>query len=79
VTNTAALASSGANWIWQCVAVQPGTILTLSGQSFIPSTQSTTGEVTLEVYFHDAPNCSGQFLPGYIWSQTGADAQATGR
>jgi hypothetical protein len=73
ITNTAAIASYGGAWISQCVAVQPGSVLTLGGKSFISSAQATTGGAQLQVYFFSGTNCSGGSL-GYVWTPDGDEA-----
>ncbi len=75
VTNTSPGAAYGGNWIQQCVAVQPGNVLTLSGRSYVSSNQATTGIVQLEAYFSTSANCASQDVAGGgIVSQSGDDA-----
>jgi hypothetical protein len=78
VTNTAANAGFGGDWISQCVAVQAGNALTLGGRSFISSAQATTGIVHLEAYFFAGASCSGTSL-GYFWTPLGGEAWVTDR
>jgi hypothetical protein len=73
VTNTSAPASFGGDWISQCVAVQPGSVLTLGGRSFIPSAQTTTGVANMQAYFFAGPGCTGGSL-GYVWTPSGGEA-----